>query len=137
MPNLFAYGTLMCSDIMQHVTGLSRDAVNGELAGFARYRLRDQLYPAIVPDQQANVAGVIYQDLSVQAWARLDRFEGSIYQRQQVHVRLDDRTRINAETYVLRPAYRHLLLAEAWDIEHFIRHAKQDFMQDYLGYQRL
>ena len=137
MKHLCAYGTLMCSDIMQRVTGSNRPGESCELSGYARYRIRNELYPAIVPEQAGQVQGVLYRDLSSQVWARLDRFEGSMYQRCQVRIRLGDGGAEDAETYVLRRPYRKLLLPEPWDVRDFIQHAKQDFMETYLGYVRL
>ena len=46
--HVFTYGTLMYSEVWQAVAGRPAAAVQGKLAGFAIYRVRDQLFPGIL-----------------------------------------------------------------------------------------
>ena len=41
MENLFAYGTLMCEDIMQKVSGLELFSVQAILSDFQKYLIKD------------------------------------------------------------------------------------------------
>jgi hypothetical protein len=47
--NLFAYGTLMCQDIMFAVTGFPFRGVRGILRDYHRGTIRGEVYPGIVP----------------------------------------------------------------------------------------
>ncbi len=84
--NLFAYGTLMCTEIMQQVAGCLPAQLPATLAGYRRCRLRGEEYPAIVGQQVAVVQGVVYLEVPQEAWRRLDRFEGEMYDRRPVLV---------------------------------------------------
>jgi len=49
MKNLFAYGTLMCQEIMLAVTGFPFRGVRGLLRDYHRGTIRGEVYPGIVP----------------------------------------------------------------------------------------
>ena len=48
MPDLFTYGSLMCSDIMYHVADCRADFVPAVLENFKRSKMHGQEYPAII-----------------------------------------------------------------------------------------
>jgi gamma-glutamylcyclotransferase (GGCT)/AIG2-like uncharacterized protein YtfP len=137
MNPLFAYGSLMCDDIMQHVSGMPLAGAQGTLAGYRRFCLKGEDYPAMVPDPGGRVRGVIYLGLTPLAWDRLDRFEGEMYARQTVTVRLDDGRVMDAATYILRPTYRDRLEDTEWDYAAFLKVGKARFLRGYAGYQAL
>ena len=58
MENLFAYGTLMCEDIMQDVAGCRLSCVPAELRGYSRRRVRGEHYPALVEGRPAEGASL-------------------------------------------------------------------------------
>ncbi len=135
--HLFAYGTLMCTDIMHHVSGMPATGVPATLCGYARRKVRGETYPALVPDETSTVAGVLYTNLADAAWHRLDSFEGPMYRRETVTVQTEDGSIIPAETYVIHPDSRHFIEPAAWDFQDFLRHGKQRFQGGYIGYQQL
>ena len=135
--NLFAYGTLMCGDIMYEVSGCHLPNEPGTLTGYSRRSVTGESYPAIIPDREAAVDGVIYRNVPGSAWYRLDRFEGEMYERRQVTVILNNRTTLSAETYVIHPEYLNRLDQSGWDFDDFIRNAKANFQRCYKGYQAL
>lgn len=135
MPNLFAYGTLMCEDIMVEAAGCYPARCQGILAGYIRCPVKGEVYPAIIPDEKGRVEGVLYFDISMQALERLDRFEGELYSRQSVAIRLPDKTNISAETYVLQSEFLHCAERMEWDFENFLLHHKRMFQRVYYGYQ--
>lgn len=137
MENCFAYGTLMCEDIMAEVSGCRLPFVSGILRGYSRRRVKGELYPAIVPDENSAVQGVVYQNLPDTAWARLDRFEGEMYMRMAVKVELDDKAHLLAETYVIHPEFMDLLELSDWNYSEFLRTGKDGFQKGYRGYQKL
>ena len=48
MTHLFAYGTLMCEDIMQEVSGCLPEHRRGFLKGYVRRRVKGQAYPGLL-----------------------------------------------------------------------------------------
>jgi gamma-glutamylcyclotransferase (GGCT)/AIG2-like uncharacterized protein YtfP len=127
--NLFLYGTLMCSDIMEDVPGSRLPHVPGTLKGFSRRAAKGASYPAIVPDGKGRVHGIVYRDVPGPAWDRLDRFEGEMYARRPVEIRLTDGAPLPAETYAVRPAFLDRLEASGWDLNDFIRNSRAIFRE--------
>ena len=137
MRNFFAYGTLMCDDIMQEVSGCRLSQVPGILKGYTRRCVRGEHYPALVPDEDGFVEGVVYLDVPGSAWDRLDRFEGEMYARQPVEVELKDGTTLLADVYVVRPEFLGDLEEFDWDFSEFLRNGKTSFQSQYKGYRSL
>lgn len=137
MKNLFAYGTLMCEDIMREVSGVRLVWVPGKLKGYSRRQVQGEHYPGLVPNAEGLVEGVVYREVPDAAWQRLDRFEGAMYARRDVQVELPDGMTLLAEAYVVRPEYRHQLDASDWDPDRFLRHGKASFQRHYPGYHTL
>jgi gamma-glutamylcyclotransferase (GGCT)/AIG2-like uncharacterized protein YtfP len=137
MEHLFAYGTLMCDDIMREVAGCSPVPLPGTLRGYRRCSVRDALYPALVPDEEGCVEGVVYRNVPPSAWDRLDRFEGEMYERRVVQIELMEGTALPAATYVVRPEFLDLLDPSDWDFAQFLRNGKASFERHYPGYRSL
>ena len=133
----FTYGTLMCADIMAAVCG---HPVRGEAAtacGFARHPVRGEAYPGMRPRPGQTVDGVLYRNLAPSALERLDAFEGAQYERKTITVRLPDGSSIDADSYVFRSTYRHLLEPGPWDFQRFLRTGRPRFVNRYVGYARI
>jgi len=137
MIHLFAYGTLMCEDIMHEVAGCSVRSVSAVLDGYCRLRVRDETYPGLIRRAGAAVEGVLYRDIPKSAWKRLDRFEGAMYVRQSLRVRTEDGALVPADTYVVRPRDRHRLVAADWDFDEFLAGGKDRFRAGYRGYRAI
>jgi gamma-glutamylcyclotransferase (GGCT)/AIG2-like uncharacterized protein YtfP len=129
--HLFAYGTLMCPAIMRRVAGTLPAAQKATLEGYHRGPLDGIVYPAIFPRREARVEGLLYLDLSSSAWPRLDAFEGEIYYRDQVVVTMDDCSRRDAETYILRPEYLDRLGESEWSYAEFLEFGRAGFESEY------
>ncbi len=112
--DLFVYGSLLFDDVFRAVTGTSAPHEPAVLEGFARYRVRDATYPAIVREAAARTEGVVYANLDARAIAALDRFEGDMYTRERVEVVRADGTRWSIETYVFADHLHHLLEPHPW-----------------------
>jgi len=121
MPAVFTYGTLAVPAVMEAVTGRRFAEREAELAGFARCRLRGRSYPAAVERAGARVAGRLYDAVDAATLARLDRFEGPLYERREVSVLLPAGGEARAEVYVLAASRRGELLDEPWDPAAFER----------------
>ena len=136
MAIVFTYGSLMCDDIMAAVTGQALASESASLNDFARYAVRNEAYPAIVPEASAKVQGRVYYDVNELVLARLDLFEGDWYSRVALEVEVQG-TLVEAQTYVFRDECRQQLADWLWDFEFFLQHGKHIFTAEYLGYQRL
>ena len=137
MNHLFAYGTLMCDEIMQEVSGHQPASVNATLEGYVRRTVRGEQYPAIKPLSGSHVEGLVYMNIADDGWRRLDRFEGDLYVRTRVQLTSAENTPLIADTYVIRPAFYKLLCKKSWDYEDFLRTGKVDFQRMYQGYFQL
>ena len=132
--NFFAYGTLMCDQIMAEVSGVCPRCVPATLSGYRRLRVKAEPYPAVVPNTDCRVDGIVYQNVPPSAWDRLDRFEGEMYSRETVQVWLRGGSAVPAATYVLRPQFRGCLDEAEWDLAAFLREEKGRFRRSYKGY---
>jgi gamma-glutamylcyclotransferase (GGCT)/AIG2-like uncharacterized protein YtfP len=137
MKSLFAYGTLMCEDIMADVSGCRLPGIAGTLKGHRRWSVQGEQYPAIAPDAESAVSGVVYRNVPGSAWDRLDRFEGEMYDRRPVDIELNDGSMLPAETYVIRPAFMNRLDPSDWDFDDFMSTGKESFQRHYKGYRSL
>jgi gamma-glutamylcyclotransferase (GGCT)/AIG2-like uncharacterized protein YtfP len=129
--HLFAYGTLMCPEIMARVADTLPASLPARLDHYRRGPLSGVDYPAIVACPGAEVEGLLYLDLPEAAWSRLDEFEDKIYSRQPVRVSLADGRRLAAETYVLKAEYHQRLGRSAWSYEEFLKSGMARFTREY------
>lgn len=158
--HLFAYGTLMCPEIMAKVVGSLPASFPARLDHYRRGPLSGVEYPAIVACPRAWVEGLLYLELSEGAWRRLDQFEAEIYTRQMVTVCPIDKSvvsplpsqtdqaprhplakgragvgsanrRLAAETYVLRDEFLQRLGHAEWRYEEFLKSGKARFTREY------
>lgn len=130
----FAYGTLMCEDIMEEVTGYRHISEPGVLKGFRRFAVRGELYPGIIPRGDGEVPGIVYRDIYANAWRRLDEFEGELYERRNVEIILPGGGSLRAGTYVVRPEFASRLAPVDWQFEDFLKNGKRVFRKSYKGY---
>lgn len=135
MDHCFAYGTLMCEDIMEEVAGCNHSAHPGLLKGFWRCSVRGELYPGIIPREDYNVPGIVYRDVSSDEWRRLDDFEGELYERRKVQIMLPDGGTLWAGTYVVKPEFISRLAPVDWHFEDFLENGKSLFRKSYKGYE--
>lgn len=130
---LFAYGSLMAPDIMRRASGHEGSSTPATLHGYFRATIVDETYPGIVPATGESVAGVYYPNLTGLALARLDEFEGEMYERATVDVETAAGS-IAAQVYVIRPGFRHLLTSTPWDFDDFMCSGYHRFIADYVGF---
>jgi hypothetical protein len=126
--HLYTYGTLQVAAIIEHIVGRPLSGVPARLEGYARFRVRGRVYPAIVAAAGSEVPGVLYTGLDAAELERLDFYEGDLYERREVAVWAGAVAQ-RAATYVLRPELRHELSDEPWDFAGFLR----DHLDDYLA----
>jgi gamma-glutamylcyclotransferase (GGCT)/AIG2-like uncharacterized protein YtfP len=135
--DLFTYGSLMCEDIMAEVAGLRLACTPAILAGYHRFLVRNEQYPGVIEAPTGTVAGIVYHGLTPEAWARLDRFEGEMYDRRPVTARYEDNTEAKVDCYVFRSEFAHRLTATEWDYAAFLRDGKALFQSQYCGFKAI
>ena len=134
MENLFAYGSLMCEDIMCEVSGIKVESLDGVLKGFERFRVKGEDYPAIIQQENSAVYGKVYMDIPMRSWEKLDYFEGDMYYRLAVDIKLSSGEIIQADAYVIQPDFHNQLEENLWDFEEFLSEGKQRFYNQYKGF---
>ena len=112
---LFTYGTLMLPEVMELVGGAALRREPARLGGFRCGALRGAVYPGLVPEAGAVTRGVLWSGLDERVVARVDRFEGELYERRSTSVEREVGVACEAWVYVLRPGGRGLLLDAPWD----------------------
>jgi len=135
--NLFAYGTLMDTEIMAGVSDCRPAQHTACLSDYRRLSVSGEVYPALVEETAGRVAGVLYTGLPESAWPRLDRFEGEIYQRISITVVDREGWLHPAETYLCKPEFRHLLADSDWSFEKFLESGKRLFAEEYRGFEAI
>ncbi len=137
MQHCFAYGSLMCPDIMQGVCNQQLISCTSRLQGYRRYKVKGEEYPGLRSCQASSVSGKLYFDLNDEAWRRLDAFEGEYYVREEVEVETKQYGWITAGVYIFKPQYFSLLDEQEWSFEEFIKGGKARFENEYKGYEEL
>ena len=115
--HVFAYGTLLVAEVMEAVAGARFASVPARLDGYERVRERGAVAPG-ARAAAASIDGVLWLDVHDDALARLDGFEGELYERRVVRVATADGPR-EAQVYVVPPSHAHLLEDALWDFERF------------------
>lgn len=135
--DLFTYGSLMCAEIMAEVVGARLRSTPAVLAGYRRFLVQDEHYPGVVAAPAGTVAGLVYHGITGEGWARLDRFEGAMYDRRPVTVRLESGVEALVDCYLFRPEFAHRLTTTEWDYAAFLREGKTLFQQQYCGFKAI
>lgn len=133
--SLFVYGSLMFSQVMHHVTGRTFSGCSASIEGYARFLVRGEHYPGIVPFCQMRTTGMLYRAVPHHTLTCLDRFEGALYKRQNVRIRLFNGSRVWAYAYVIRPSSRHILSTHPFEPETFFNQHLEKFLNTYRPYR--
>jgi amino-acid N-acetyltransferase len=131
--NLFVYGTLIVPEILEEVVGRQYRMIPAFLKDYARFRIKDERYPAITPVAGAVTDGFVCLNVDRGAFEVLDHFEGDPFQRLLVRVVAED-TDLQAFTYVMRPGREDQLTSESWSPEEFRRDHAAAFLRTYRGF---
>ncbi|MGH7289542.1 MAG: gamma-glutamylcyclotransferase family protein [Myxococcota bacterium] len=125
---LFAYGTLRVPEVLEIVAGRRFGAEPARLEGFRCSALVGVVYPAVLPAPGATTGGVVYAGLDAAAVARIDRFEGDLYERRALSVALASGAHCEALVYVLRPEHFVLATDAGWDLQAFRGRHLRDYL---------
>ena len=129
----------MYDDVWQEIVNGHYTKTQAGLSGYKRKQVRGEAYPAIrpaPPSQHTRIHGILYHDIKPSDLQKLDRFEGELYCRKQVNVKLDSGEECAADTYVIRPRFYVLLSEKDWSPEHFEKVGLSQFKKRYSGFYR-
>lgn len=132
MFKIFAYGTLQVPEVMRAVTGSVFPSQPARLHGFARYRIRNRVYPGLRRETGSFTDGVLYEDVSARALKDLDAFEDDFYRRETLTVVTRTGIQADAEVYIVPPAHYRLLVRRSWNLEDF----KETWLREFLTHCR-
>jgi len=133
---IFTYGTLMISDVMYAVTAREFRSIKAILIGYARFTVKGESYPGIIPVTNAVTRGVLYFDVDESSLERLDAFEGGLYQRTPIMAEMTGGEICNAEAYVIRPRFRNHLSSSEWNAKEFVQKHLKAFLETYSGFKK-
>lgn len=129
--DLFAYGVLMHSELLEALTGRTFVSEPASLHGFRRYALEKEGWPRIpvvVAESDGFVSGVLVRGVDEASIALLDEFEDvdlGLYVRQWVTVVGGGRDSA-AVAYLAGPGSRDFL-SGAWHPEQFFERHYDDY----------
>lgn len=118
---VFTYGTLVFPEVMGAVTGKAFRFEDGWIMGYARFGVRDAVYPGVVERPGARTTGRVFFDVDERTLARLDRFEDWLYERRRVCVKREGGEAVWADAWIVPAHYASELDERPWDPEHFQR----------------
>ena len=126
---IFAYGTLVIPQVLEALTGRSFPATDATLHGHARFLVKDECYPALVPMADRSTPGRLYLHVDDKTLDLLDRFEGESYVRRTVLVQTEIGGTLEAQTFLLSPGREDLRTSSPWDEERFRREDVEGFLE--------
>ncbi len=115
----FTYGSLIFPEVMQVVCGRPLANVRAAALRIRCEALHGAIYPGAVQDPDASASGRLYEGLGPAELARLDEFEGDLYDRVVVRVETAAGVPHAAWVYLVRPPHRHRLAGNPWDSGRF------------------
>ena len=132
---LFVYGSLMSAKVMQRVIGRTPTHQQATLYGFHRYKIYDELYPAIARKEGGQVRGMYVKDLTSAELATMDAWEDDEYERVEVETEVEQSPNemngahfVKAYTYLWSPQSDHRRLHGAWEFEVDFSPVEQQFV---------
>jgi gamma-glutamylcyclotransferase (GGCT)/AIG2-like uncharacterized protein YtfP len=134
--NIFAYGTLMIPSVMYAVTGRHFRSQKAILRDYARFTVKGESYPGIIPVTNEITEGIIYFNVNELLLEQLDTFEGDLYERTGIRVETEEKEMQNAEAYVIQSKYLGYLSLKGWDVKKFIKKDLEVFLMTYSGFPK-
>jgi gamma-glutamylcyclotransferase (GGCT)/AIG2-like uncharacterized protein YtfP len=134
--NIFAYGTLMIPSVMHAVTARHFRFQKAILRDYARFRVKGESYPGIIPVTDAITEGIVYFNVNEFSLEQLDTFEGDLYERTRIRVETQEKEILNAQAYVIQSKYLGYLSRKEWDVKEFIKKDLEMFLMTYSGFPK-
>jgi gamma-glutamylcyclotransferase (GGCT)/AIG2-like uncharacterized protein YtfP len=131
--HIFCYGSLMFAEVWSRVVQGHYAMQPGWVRGYQRRGVHGELFPCLIPGtDQDCVHGVIYGHVRLDDIARLDAFEGPLYDRHTTVGTGGDQHTSAVDLYVITPHYRALVTDTAWDAAWFATEGLPQFLSRYI-----
>jgi len=120
MNSLFAYGTLMAREVSDKIIDIFSEekAILKNYRRFSIFHKNIRLYfPAIIPENNFAIEGILFRNLSKEQLQKLDQFESELYERKKVNIDTS-KGQEKAWTYVWKPSAQFILNGN-WCFENF------------------
>lgn len=114
--------------VMQAVTGKVLESFEAEAPGIERFAVHEAVFPGAIETGGGSTRGRVYPAIDDRVLARLDRFEGDLYERRTIDVLFVDGRAGRAEAWIVLPGEVAQLAPTAWDEEAFL----QEHLESYL-----
>lgn len=135
MPHIFTYGSLMFQPVWSKVVTGNYKFARGKIYGVQRKSIKDETYPCLIEtDAEESVDGMVYFNVGHEDISRLDLFEGEYYRRCKKKCVSADGMLIDAETYLFRKEFYHLVDDKDWDLKWFESKGIYHFINCYKGF---
>ena len=121
MDHLFVYGTLLFPEILHELTGKLFKTKKVRVAGFKRYKVKEEDYPAVIWDRNSFVDGVLVFNVDKRSIDILSFYEGPEYEIKEIDITTENDT-IKAYIFVWKEGL-HTLENNDWDEDFFKKHA--------------
>jgi gamma-glutamylcyclotransferase (GGCT)/AIG2-like uncharacterized protein YtfP len=129
MNTIFVYGTLLNDEVLELILDRIPPKDLAQLQGFQRMKVIREVFPAIRPEDNGSVTGLLLKELSDTEIESLDAYEGAFYEKQSVIVTSIDGVSHQCQTYICKPGYYDLLSDEPWSNEEFRENYLERFIR--------
>ncbi|KAK7283024.1 hypothetical protein RIF29_12224 [Crotalaria pallida] len=127
--NVFVYGSLLADEVVKILLKRVPRSASATLHGFHRFKIKERVYPAILPLHDKHVTGRVLLGISGPELDILDEFEDVEYTRSDVEVSLKDNDeKLQVHTYVWSNQNDPNLYGE-WDFEEWKQAHVNDFVK--------
>jgi len=126
----------MIPSVIHVVTASNFCSQKAILRDYARFRVKGESYPGVIPVTDAITQGIVYFNVDELSLGQLDKFEGDLYERIRVRVENREKEMIDAQAYVIRSKYLGYLSRDAWDVGDFIKKDLKMFLMTYSGFPK-
>ncbi|KAI5403454.1 hypothetical protein KIW84_050866, partial [Lathyrus oleraceus] len=127
--SVFVYGTLLADEVVRTVINRVPQSAPATLSDYHRYKIKDRVYPAILPVQTKKVTGRVLLDISGPELHLLDEFEDVEYTRNEVEVLFTDNSEnLRVYAYIWANPNDPDLYSE-WDFEEWKKTQMNDFVK--------
>jgi gamma-glutamylcyclotransferase (GGCT)/AIG2-like uncharacterized protein YtfP len=131
--HIFCYGSLMFAEVWSRVVQEHYATQPGWVRGYQRRGVTGELFPCLIPGTEHDrVHGVIYMHVRPDDIARLDTFEGHLYDRRTTVCTGGDQHTYAVDLYVIKSHYQALVTDTAWDAAWFATEGLPQFLSRYV-----
>ncbi|KAK7351449.1 hypothetical protein VNO77_10929 [Canavalia gladiata] len=134
--NVFVYGSLLADEVVNTLLKRVPPSSPATLSHFHRFKIKDRVYPAILPVENKKVTGRVLLGISGLELHILDEFEDVEYTRTNVQVSLmDNSENLQVHAYVWSNQNDPNLYAE-WDFKEWKEVHLNDFVKMTHGFMQ-